>query len=327
MALPRPIRRAGFTLIELLVVIAIIAILVGLLLPAVQKVREAAARMKCSNNLHQIGLALHNYHDVHNQLPVAAPMTWNVAGGSPDWGWMAAILPFVEQNNIYMQCNVPNDPLTNHMDILSKGLPVYLCPSDPSGLSQWYNDADTWGMLVGTTNYFACLGADWGGDPGPNGWAIQGWPGGLDLRWCNPSTLNPNTWDGLDYGDGMFYGYEQYLWGDNRGGYRLASVTDGLSNTFMVGEGMVNSSYWNWWAYGNGSIRTCAIAPNCKAIDGTPYDPWDWPNNFCFSSGHIQGLQFVYGDGSVHYVSNNVFLSVYRAMATRAGGEAVTIDN
>src|SRR5579871_641613 len=279
MALSRPNRRAGFTLIELLVVIAIIAILVGLLLPAVQKVREAAARMKCSNNLHQIGLALHTYHDVNNQLPVAAPMTWNVAGGSPDWGWMASILPYLEQNNIYMQCNVPNDPLINHMDILSKGLPIYLCTSDPSGLSQWTNNADTYGMLVGTTNYFACLGADWGGDPGPNGWAIQGWPGGLDLRWCNPSTL------------------------------------------------VDNESYWNWWAYGNGSIRTCAIAPNARAIDGSQYQQWDWPNNFCFSSGHIQGVQFVYGDGSVHYVNNNVFLSVYRAMATRAGGEAVTVDN
>jgi prepilin-type N-terminal cleavage/methylation domain-containing protein len=325
MASPLHVRRAGFTLIELLVVIAIIAILVGLLLPAVQKVREAAARMKCGNNLHQIGLALHNYHDVYSQLPPSARMSWGVGYGEPDWGWIASILPFVEQNNLFMACNVPNDPLINHMNYLSNSLPSFMCPSDPSGQTSWTQNADTWGMQVGTTNYFACLGADWGGDPGPNGWASQGWPGGLDLRWCNPSTLT-NTWDGLDYGDGAFYGYELYLWGDNRGGNRFASITDGLSNTFMVGEGKINSSYWNWWAYGNGSMRTCAIAPNAVSVTGQPYLAWDWPNNFGFSSGHIQGVQFVFGDGSVHFVSNATSLAVYRAMATRAGGEVATLD-
>jgi prepilin-type N-terminal cleavage/methylation domain-containing protein len=326
MAPQRHLRRAGFTLIELLVVIAIIAILIGLLLPAVQKVRESAARMKCANNLKQLGLACHNYHDVYRQLPVAARMTWNVGGGSPDWGWMALILPFVEQNNLYQLCNVPNDPLINHMNYLSNSLPLFLCPSDPSGLSSWTYNADTWGMQVGTTNYFACLGADWGGDPGPNGWASQGWPGGLDLRWCNQSSITPNEWDGLDYGDGAFYGYEQYAWGDNRGGNPFASITDGLSNTFMIGEGLVNASYWNWWAYGNGSIRTCAIGPNAVSQSGAPYQAWDWPNNFCFSSGHTQGVQFVYCDGSVHFVPNSVSLTVYRAVATRAGGEIASIE-
>ena len=326
MAPLRHIRRAGFTLIELLVVIAIIAILIGLLLPAVQKVREAAARMKCSNNLKQIGLALHNYHDVNGTLPVAAPMSFNVGGGSPDWGWLARTMPYFEQNTLFMACNVPNDPLTNHMNYLANNLPLLLCPSDPAGITSWSTDADTWGMQTGVGNYFACLGANWGGDPGPNGWASQGWPGGLDLRWCNPSTISPGEFDGLSQGDGAFYGYQYYLWGDNRPGTKLLAITDGTSNTFMVGEGLINASYWNWWAYGNGSIRTCAIPPNATQLNGQPYLAWDWPNNFCFSSGHVQGVQFVYCDGSVHYVSNSVALPVYRATATRSGGEVTTVN-
>lgn len=322
----RPVRRTAFTLVELLVVIAIIGILIGLLLPAVQRVRETANRMRCANNLKQIGLALTNYHDVNHFLPVAARMSWNVEGGAPDWGWMAEILPYMEQSSLFRVCNIPNDPLIDHLNYLSNSLPIYLCFSDPSGITSWTNNADTWGLQVGVTNYFACLGADWGGDPGPNGWASQGWPGGIDLRWCNPSSLNPQEWDGLDFGDGMFYGYQTYPWGDARPGIPFSSVTDGLSCTFMVGEGLVNASYWNWWAYGNGSIRTCAIAPNAKSLTGAPYLAWDWPNNFGFSSGHVMGVQFVYGDGSVHFINNAIALSVYRAMATRSGGEVAVGD-
>jgi prepilin-type N-terminal cleavage/methylation domain-containing protein/prepilin-type processing-associated H-X9-DG protein len=320
---PLPKRRpSGFTLIELLVVIAIIGILIALLLPAVQKVREAANRMKCGNNLKQLGLALHNYENAYGRLPVAGQMSWS-GGYSPDWSWIGFILPYLELDDAYMTCNVPNDPLTNHLGITGRSFPVLLCPSDPSGITSWWNNADSFGLFqVGVTNYFGCLGQDWGGDPGPNGWASQGWPGGLDLRWCWPYDNQPaGTYDGLDYGDGVFFGYQQYLWGDNRGGTAFAQITDGLSNTFMVGEGLVNASYWNWWAYTNGAIRTCAIAPNATQLDGTPYLQWDWPNNFGFSSGHDGGVQFVYADGSVHFISNTIALPVYHAMATKDGGE------
>jgi hypothetical protein len=295
---------------------AIIAILIGLLLPAVQKVREAAARIKCANNLKQIGLALHNYDDVNGNLPVAAPMTWNVAGGSPDWGWAAVTLPYLEQDNIFRICNIPNDPLIAHMDILGRNLPIFLCPADSTQNGPWTNNADTWGLTVGVTNYFACLGANWGGDNPPGSWSSQG---PLDPRWINPSI--DGTYDGLDFGDGAFFGYLTYTYGDTRKGTRLVAIKDGLSNTFMVGEGKVGVCYWNWWAYGNGSIRTCAIAPNATQLDGTPFPAWDWMNAFGYSSDHVHGVQFVYCDGSVHFINDSIDLRVYRAMATKAGGE------
>jgi type II secretory pathway pseudopilin PulG len=309
----------------LLVVIAIIGVLVAVLLPAVQKVREAANRMKCGNNLKQIGLALHLYENDYQELPVAARMSWS-GGYNPDWSWIAFLLPYIEQGDAYRLCNVPNDPLVNHLDITGNTLPILLCPSDPSGIKTWWNNADSFGLFqVGVTNYFACLGQDWGGDPGPNGWASQGLP--LDLRWCSPYDGQPSgTYDGLDFGDGVFFGYLTYLWGDNREGTTFPQVTDGLSNTFMVGEGLVNASYWNWWAYGNGAIRTAAIAPNATQLDGTPYAQWDWPNNFGFSSGHTGGVQVVYTDGSVHFISNNISLQTYRAMATKNGGEVAQAD-
>ncbi|MGN6136231.1 MAG: DUF1559 family PulG-like putative transporter, partial [Aureliella sp.] len=123
-------RRRAFTLVELLVVIAIIGILVGLLLPAVQAAREAARRMQCSNNLKQLGLAIHNYESVHQRLPSG----WNSRGsiGEPGWGWAAAVLPMMEGTNIHGQIDAHlaiADPA--HASVRTVTVPNFICPSDP----------------------------------------------------------------------------------------------------------------------------------------------------------------------------------------------------
>jgi len=121
--------RQGFMLIELLVVIAIIAVLIGLLLPAVQRVREAGNRTRCANSFKQVALACHNYHDVAGKLP--ASTLYDAAADAPNWSFLARLLPYIEQNNLYTQAKIPTNYLIPSQEQIAAQISTFLCPSDP----------------------------------------------------------------------------------------------------------------------------------------------------------------------------------------------------
>jgi prepilin-type N-terminal cleavage/methylation domain-containing protein/prepilin-type processing-associated H-X9-DG protein len=298
--------RSSFTLIELLVVIAIIAILIGLLLPAVQKVREAAARMKCANNLKQIGLALHNYADSHGSFPAgnysayvttpSLPTNLNLFTSS---GWQLQLLPYLEQQNLwqqsyaYLQAN-PGNTFTDSYPACGYVMAMYICPSNVRPTIDNYQ-----GAIYELTSYLGCAG----------------------------TTSGPPSCDGVLYCNSQV---------------RFADITDGTSNTIAVGERPCTGDlYWGWGfaqsgftGYGDGDTilgskdASMAIAAGDLATNiglQPPRQPNDTEDIDAahFWSFHMVGANFLYCDGSVHflpYSANNVF----PYLCTRNGGEVFT---
>jgi prepilin-type N-terminal cleavage/methylation domain-containing protein/prepilin-type processing-associated H-X9-DG protein len=325
--------RKAFTLIELLVVIAIIAVLVGLLLPAVQKVREAAARMSCTNNLKQIGLALHNYHDANSRLPPGYREDFNTDPNStpdmdkgPGWGWAAYLLPYLEQGNLYNQVNFGQGVTVGNNAAASQiSLKILQCPSD--GLQDPFPVYDsTFTTPIATVahaNYVGCDG--WiecfngcGGIPGSNG--NDGLPGTSGAA-----------------GVGVFY---------RNSHVKITDITDGTSNTVMVGERSSNHAPATWTAAVPGGRCPAWMAnqPPTPYVPppGPPYDNADFGEAFIFGhcnathlpnavfpifdpdtfySLHTGGVNFLFADGSVHFLSNGINPVTYQALATIAGGE------
>lgn len=288
-------RGRGFTLIELLVVIAIIAVLIALLLPAVQQARESARRTQCRNNLKQIGLALHNYHDNFQTLP---PGWIGVTSGQPDvsgnngWSFFARMLPQIDQGPLYNQINfnLPAGDVSN-ATIRTTTLPAFRCPSDVG--------PDKWTIpKVGTTNPLADVAAA----------TYAGVFGKDEVDNCNGlAPGSPCT------SDGVFYLNSRT---------RFADITDGLSNTLLVGERATHQS--NGWLYTWAGVISGGDNPICRFLGDTDVTPNG--NNVRmdeFASYHVGGAHFVLGDGTVRFIKTNIDLNVYRNLSSRSAGDIV----
>jgi prepilin-type N-terminal cleavage/methylation domain-containing protein/prepilin-type processing-associated H-X9-DG protein len=358
-------RRFAFTLIELLVVIAIIAVLIGLLLPAVQKVREAAARMTCSNNLKQLGLAIHNYESTYRKLPAAynllstpdADPNAAFAGKRVGLSLLANLLPYVEQNNLYQRLNPnvsefntanipPNGPHSGANTAYATVVKTYVCPSDPTPTTLDY--------------YNSC----WG--PYGNGGGATCFPGG-----GTGSNLNPppgQIWARSDYFPiagihnalidnlglrSQYPGNTQMMGTLNDPGlpgggpFAISAMTDGTSNTILMSEtGGKPVGYSH-----NRTIYKSEV--NGLPVDGS-IEPVSsgggaWGDMFCYSSlagakcdtsgqrlgscmvnytsnnevfsWHTAGANALFGDGSVHFITESISAPLMIALVTRAGGE------
>jgi len=343
----RYLRRSGFTLIELLVVIAIIAILIALLVPAVQKVREAAARTQCINNLKNIGLALHAHHDTYKRLPprCASDFTPFAPGNFGGWGssWKVYILPYIDQGNIYNKWQFTGSSgfanNNNAQLIANITIPAYRCPSSPTpdfGGTVFQGSGSVQGMITSYTGVAGSVVA------GAN----------------NVDSFNQSYCGGINAYNGILFPMSKV---------RMTDITDGTSNTWMVaeqsdrlrdgnnnpvdsqyGQGVGNSAPDYGWPMGTGMNNTETNQQWSQGGDGRCYNctsvRWsinqhgfsfgncgqgvnpDGGPNFPLDSAHPGGINVLKGDGTVVFAANSMALATIGAYCTRASGEII-VDN
>lgn len=310
-------RKKAFTLVELLVVIAIIGVLIGLLLPAVQQARESARRMQCTNNLKQMGIALHNYHDVNRSFPAAwrgyesngKPCVY----GDPGWGWGAAILPYMEQQSLRDLCHL-NLSVADASNEQARRtfIGCYACPSDRKGErtfvladSKLLEHADEHDhdhldddhehhtdehAEFATSNYVCSLGTTNVHDA--ESFGHSGTSAGAEFK-----------------SNGAFY-HNSHLGMD--------AFLDGLSNTIFIGERAVEKIHYSTWV-GMPAGDGCIPAIVC----GTTHDGFDNSGeHHSYSSWHPNGSNFLLGDGSVRFIPSTVQIETIQALSTREGGES-----